>query len=86
MSFRLTVVTPARPVVDAEVESVVAPGQEGEFGVLTSHEPFLAPLQAGVLRYTENGQTHQLRVAQGFAEVTHERVTVLTQSAESEEA
>jgi F-type H+-transporting ATPase subunit epsilon len=77
MSFRLSVVTPARPLIDAEVEQMVAPGREGEFGVLPGHERFLAPLRPGVLRYTEQGNERRLAVSGGFAEVTADRVTVL---------
>ncbi len=83
MGFQLTIVTPERPVVDAEVDSVVVPGQEGEFGVLPAHEPFLAAIAGGVLRYTSNGKTSEVKVGDGFAEVSLERVTVLAQSAEA---
>ncbi len=86
MAFQLTIVTPERPVLDLEVDSVVVPGQEGEFGVLTSHEPFLAPVQGGVLSYTAEGQTRGIRIGGGFAEVGSDRVTVLAQSADTEEA
>ena len=83
MPFQLTIVTPERPLVDTEVDSVIVPGQEGEFGVLPAHEPFLAAIAAGVVRYTSNGTSSELKVGGGFAEVGLDRVTVLAQSAEA---
>jgi F-type H+-transporting ATPase subunit epsilon len=82
MPLRLYVVTPARPIVDSEVESVIAPGSEGEFGVLPGHERLLAPLQEGVLQYTEAGRISRLRITGGFADVQPDRVTVLADAAE----
>ncbi len=85
MTLRLTVVTPVAPVLDAEVDAVVVPGAEGEFGVLPSHERFLAPLREGTIRYSAAGQTQQLHVTGGFAEVTEQRVVILADAAEGTE-
>jgi F-type H+-transporting ATPase subunit epsilon len=83
--FQLSVVTPARPVVDCAVDSLVAPGAEGEFGVLPGHEPFLAPLAAGTLRFESGGRTQSLKITGGFAEVTATRVTILADAAQLSE-
>jgi F-type H+-transporting ATPase subunit epsilon len=82
MAFELSVVTPEGTVVQTQVGHVVAPGQEGEFGVLPGHENFLMPLSPGVLRYGGGSQELKVAVASGFAEVTAERMTVLVDSAE----
>jgi F-type H+-transporting ATPase subunit epsilon len=82
MSFRLVIVTPTRAVVETDAESLVAPGSEGEFGVLPGHAPLLAALKPGVVSYAESGRTNRVAIAGGVAEVTQQRVTVLTQSAE----
>jgi F-type H+-transporting ATPase subunit epsilon len=79
----LSIVTPSRAVVEAQVDSVVAPGSEGEFGVLPGHAPLLAALKPGVVRYTEGNRTSRFAIGGGFAEVTQERVTVLAPTAES---
>ncbi len=84
MSIELYVVTPEGVLVETQIESMVVPGTEGEFGILPGHEPFLAPLQAGELRYEAEGGTRIVSVASGFVEVTAERVTVLAQGAVSE--
>jgi F-type H+-transporting ATPase subunit epsilon len=82
MGLRLSIVTPSRPLVDADVDQVVAPGSEGEFGVLPGHSAFLIALKPGVVRWSEAGRARRAAIAGGFAEVTQERVTVLTPSAE----
>ncbi len=81
MPLRLSIVTPTRPLVDAEVETVTAPGAEGEFGVLPAHAPHLMPLDPGVVRYVAAGNELRLAISGGFAEVTGERVTLLARSA-----
>jgi len=79
----LEVVTPERAVVSEEVEIVVAPGSEGEFGVLKNHTTFLTSLKSGTLRYkTASGAEKLLKVEGGFAEVLPDKVTVLAESAE----
>ena len=80
--LQLSIVTPERPLVEAEVDSVVAPGSEGEFGVLPGHEPLLLALARGEVRYTAAGQTQRVAVSGGFAEITGSRVTLLTPGAE----
>ncbi len=79
----LEVVTPQKAVVSEEVEMVVAPGTEGEFGVLKGHTTFLTSLKNGSLRYKDTaGKEHVLLINGGFAEVLPDKVTVLAESAE----
>ncbi len=79
----LEVVTPAKAVVSEEVQIVVAPGSEGEFGVLKGHTTFLTSLKTGTLRYKDSsGREKTLNVQGGFAEVLPNKVTVLAESVE----
>ncbi len=79
----LEVVTPQKAVVSEPVESVVAPGSEGEFGALKGHTTFLTSLKVGTLRYTnQSGKEQYLFVNGGFAEVLPDKVTILAESAE----
>jgi F-type H+-transporting ATPase subunit epsilon len=80
--LRLQIVTPQQPVVDAEVDSVRVPGREGEFGVLEGHEPFLAAIAPGVVRYRSGNAEESIAVSGGFAEVTQDHVTLLARTAE----
>jgi F-type H+-transporting ATPase subunit epsilon len=80
--MRLRVVTPVRPVVDADVSEIVAPGTEGEFGVLPLHVTFLGGLAPGVLTYTEGGTRRRLVIGAGYAEVKQDTVTILADEAQ----
>jgi len=79
----LEIVAPSRQVVRSEhVDEVIAPGSEGEFGVLPGHTPFLATLKVGMLSYREGAEWHHLAVEWGYAEVGPDRVVVLAEGAD----
>lgn len=79
----LEIVAPSRQVVRSEhVDEVIAPGSEGEFGVLPGHTPFLATLKVGMLSYREGSEWHHLAVEWGYAEVGPERVIILAEGAD----
>ena len=80
--IRLRVVTPARLVIDEEVDEVTAPGELGEFGVLPNHIAFLSTLVPGVLTYKQGAQTQTLAISGGYAEVLDNVMTVLATAAE----
>ena len=81
----LSIVTPERELVRVQVDEVELPGSEGYFGVLPGHTPMLATLTVGRLTYKAGQETHALAVANGFAEVLPDAVTVLAQIAERAE-
>lgn len=85
MPFQLDVVTAERSVFSETVDAVVAPGVEGEFGVLPRHEAFLTALDYGELRISQGGRETLLAVGGGFLEVRQDRVIVLADSAERSE-
>ncbi|MBU8850027.1 MAG: F0F1 ATP synthase subunit epsilon [Desulfobacterales bacterium] len=79
----LEVVTPQKAIVSEEIEIVVAPGSEGEFGALKGHTTFLTSLKIGTLRYKDaSGKERYLFINGGFAEVLPDKVTILAESAE----
>jgi len=79
----LEVVAPSRQVVRSEhVDEVIAPGSEGEFGVLPGHTPYLTTLKVGMLSYREAGEWHHLAVDWGYAEVGPNRVVILAEGAD----
>jgi F-type H+-transporting ATPase subunit epsilon len=80
--LHLEVVTPARVVLEKDVDIVVAPGGEGEFGVLPGHVSFLSGIVPGELRYTAGSEKEALSVTAGFAEVFRNRVSILVDAAE----
>ncbi len=78
----LEIVTPEKTVLSEEVDIVVAPGAEGEFGVLHNHIPFLAKLKVGEMRFRVGESTRYVAIMGGFAEVLPDKVTVLATAAE----
>jgi F-type H+-transporting ATPase subunit epsilon len=80
--IKLEIVTPERIVVAEDVDEVVLPGIEGEFGVLPGHIPFLTALKVGVLTYKKEGVEENLAVSWGYVEVAHDSVKVLAETAE----
>ncbi|MDH4163488.1 MAG: F0F1 ATP synthase subunit epsilon [Nitrospirota bacterium] len=79
----LEIVAPSRQVVRSErVDEVIAPGSEGEFGVLPGHTPFLATLKVGMLSYREGTEWHHIAVDWGYAEVGADRVIILAEGAD----
>ena len=83
MLFELA--TPARMLVSAEADEVVAPGVEGYFGVLPGHAAMLTTLKPGEVTYRSGQTEHHLAVLGGFAEVRAERVIILAENAERPE-
>ena len=77
MPIALSIVTPTGETFRGEVESVVLPGSEGDFGVLENHERFLTPLRVGAVEIRRADDTLYAAIASGFAEVGAEGVTVL---------
>src|ERR671932_2502282 len=80
--LRLEVVTAEREVYADDVDMVVAPGGEGELGILPRHAPLLTTLQPGVLRLKKDGEESYMAVSGGFMQVYRDRVLVLADTAE----
>ncbi len=77
-AFVTKIVTRNEELFADEVVSVVAPGQEGCFGVKANHAPFVAALGIGELRLTTpDNQTHYFAIAGGIAEVQDNALVVL---------
>ena len=75
-------VSPERLLLSQEVDMVVVPGEEGDFGVLTRHAPMISTLRPGVINvHDAGGVTERIFVAGGFAEITPARCTVLAEEA-----
>ena len=82
-TFQLEIVTPEKTVYSGEIESLRAPGSEGEFGVLARHRAMLAALGVGRIQFKETGaEDRQVVTSGGFAEVHGSGVTILAETAE----
>jgi F-type H+-transporting ATPase subunit epsilon len=80
--MKLKIVTPTRILVDTEVDEILAPGTEGQFGVLPQHVTFLGLMDLGVLSYVVGRETKSVVLHGGYAEVLGEDVTILADDAE----
>ena len=80
MALELVIVTPEGEAFSGEIEHVVLPGSEGQFGVFESHARLLAPLKHGPVEIRAAGGTQWAAMANGFADVAGERVIVLADS------
>jgi len=75
-------VSPERLLLAEQVEMVVVPGSEGDFGVLPEHAPLISTVRPGVIEVHDDGVVKErIFVAGGFAEVTPDRCTVLAEEA-----
>ena len=81
----LEIVTAERLVYSADVDVVVAPGIEGQLGILPQHAPLMTMLQPGELMVRQDGEEHSIFVSGGFLEVQSDKVTVLADTAERAE-
>jgi len=79
LSFAL--VSPERELFNGDVDHVVVPGAEGEFGVLPNHAPVMSVIKPGALRVINDGAERRIFVNGGFADVTPEGLTVLAEEA-----
>jgi F-type H+-transporting ATPase subunit epsilon len=80
--LKFELVSPERLLLSEDVEEVVAPGVEGELGVLAGHAPLLTALNIGELVYKVDGKIEYATVERGFLEVNNNKVIVLAEAAE----
>lgn len=79
--LNFSLVSPARELFSGQVDHVIAPGSEGEFGVLPNHAPFMSTLRSGRVRIIDGDEVHRFFVHGGFADVTPEGLTILAEEA-----
>lgn len=70
---------------ETDVDSVVAPGAEGQLGILPSHAPLFTLLSLGEMRVVKGGVEQSLAVFGGFLEVSNDHVRILADAAERAE-
>ena len=80
--LHVELVTAEGRLLSREADFVVAPGIEGELGVLPKHIPLLTVLRTGEVTVRNDGQDEYLFVAGGFLEVLPDKVVILADAAE----
>lgn len=81
-AVQFELVSPEQLLLSEDVEMVVVPGGEGDFGVLPGHSPMISTVRPGVIHvFADGAVSSRIFVAGGFAEVTGGRCTVLAEEA-----
>jgi F-type H+-transporting ATPase subunit epsilon len=83
MAEKLTfsLVAPERELFHGEVDQVVVPGEDGDFGVLPYHAPLMSTIRPGAIRVLDDGTERKIFVYGGFADVTPDGLTILAEEA-----
>lgn len=80
--IKLQIVTPTRVLCDEMVDMVIMRASTGDMGILPNHQPVVATLAYGILRFKQDGKEKKATIMSGFAEVEPDKVVILTDAAE----
>ena len=84
-SFILNITASSGEFYQGSCESMVLPVKDGVYGVQAGHIPVLVAIHMGMLKFTVDGETREILVGDGIAEVTPTFVLLLVDSAERPE-
>lgn len=83
-TFQCTVVTPERKVLECDAKFVAFPAHDGEIGIMVDRSPLVCKLGIGPMRIEQaDGEKQTLLVDGGFAEVSGNSLTILTEQAKT---
>ena len=85
MPMLLEITTAERQVYGEEVDMLIAPGIDGQLGILPKHAPLMTMLQPGELTIRKGGSDSYFTVTGGFMEVLGDRVIILADACEHSE-
>ena len=83
--FHLEIITPTKVYDEGEVDYLRAPGVDGAFGVLAGHTESIMALAIGEIKVVKGSVEKTYASAKGFAEITHNGVQLLVESAEPQD-
>jgi F-type H+-transporting ATPase subunit epsilon len=79
--LHFSLVSPERELYSGQVDQVVVPGVDGQFGVLTQHSAVMTVIKAGAIRIFDGDSERRIYVGGGFADVTADGLTILAEDA-----
>ena len=82
MPMLLEITTAERQVFGEDVDMVIAPGVDGQLGILPRHAPLMTMLQPGELTIRKGGADTFFAVSGGFMEVLGDHVIILADACE----
>jgi F-type H+-transporting ATPase subunit epsilon len=80
-TLKLEIVTPQEIAFSEDVNMVTLPASEGEIGVYPQHVRLITQLVPGEIVVTAAGRDESLAVGEGIVEITHDRVSIVTDMA-----
>jgi F-type H+-transporting ATPase subunit epsilon len=84
-TLKLEIITAERQVFSDDVNTVVAPGIEGELGILPHHAPLITMLKPGEVLIRKDSEETYLFVSGGFLEVRPDKIIILADACERAE-
>jgi F-type H+-transporting ATPase subunit epsilon len=85
MTLKLEIVTQERYIYSDDVDFVIAPGVEGELGILPNHCPLITMLQPGELKIIKKDEEILIAIGGGFLEVRPDRIIILADVADRDD-
>ncbi|HPQ69246.1 MAG TPA: F0F1 ATP synthase subunit epsilon [bacterium] len=83
-TLSVKLVTPTRKLYEAEATNIIAPGANGEFGIMTGHDPWMVALGMGPLKIQNtNGELEQFFTNGGFCQIDEDKVVILAEVCEA---
>lgn len=80
-TLKLEIITPEEKTYSEDVDMVTLPGVEGEMGIYPQHIALMTQISAGEISVRKSGQDHYLAVGAGFAQITGDKVAIMTDMA-----
>jgi len=84
-TLQVDIISPEKPVYSGRASTISAQAWDGEVGILPGHAPMVAKLGIGEVRVTvgegADKKVHRYAIKQGYLEVSHDKVVVLSEDA-----
>jgi F-type H+-transporting ATPase subunit epsilon len=80
--MKVIIITGEKEVYSDDADVIVAPGIEGDLGILPHHAALITSLRPGQIMIRKNGEVTFLVVSGGFMEIINNRVTILADAVE----
>lgn len=80
----LKIIQPTSVKIDADFDSVLVPGMEGDFEILENHAPFLTKIRPGILTAVNDKNVFRYCIHDGFVSVDNNQVIILSEAVEKD--
>ncbi|MFO7895730.1 MAG: F0F1 ATP synthase subunit epsilon [Candidatus Cloacimonadales bacterium] len=83
--IKLKLIQPDRILLDDEIEHVIVPGVEGDFGVYVNHADFITKIRPGVLEVYSGEKIEEYAIHDGYVSVENNQVNIVCEAVEKQE-